>query len=467
MNTPTVTPAPGKPNLLLGTYDVTDLGYVAEEFFVSGTADAYSAVGELGPDGRWSTAPSARADYTTRIVVLRPRDAAAFNGTLLVEWLNVSGGIDAPAFWFMAHREMVREGYAYVAVSAQRVGVEGGASLGFDMSLKTQDPARYSSLHHPGDGFSYDIFSQVGRLARDGERTRALGLPHPEHVVALGESQSAFFMTTYVNAVDPLAKAYDGFLVHSRFAPAAPLDGASMFEASGAPLPAAVRFRPDLRVPVLTVITETDLVGGPGAGYHLARQPDDDRLRTWEIAGTAHADNYTIQVGRIDTGSAPLDDLAAAYAPTKTLMGQELAHAINFAPQHHHVLQAALAALHSWVRTGEPAPHAPRIELSDADLPRLVLNAHGLAVGGIRTPWIDVPTARTSGLGTHDSPLSALFGTGEVFDTATLRRLYPGGTAEYLERFEAALDTAIRSGFIVPADRAEIVELAALMYPAG
>ena len=465
MNTPTVTAAPGKPNLLLGTYDVADLGYVAEEFFVSGTADAYAAVGELGPDGRWSAARSARADYTTRIVVLRPRDAAAFNGTLLVEWLNVSGGIDAPAFWFMAHREMIREGYAYVAVSAQRVGVEGGASLGFDMSLKTQDPARYSSLRHPGDGFSYDIFSQVGRLARDGERTGALGLPHPERIVALGESQSALFMTTYVNAVDPLAKVYDGFLVHSRFAPAAPLDGASIFEASGAPLPAAVRFRPDLRVPVLTVITETDLVGGPGAGYHLARQPDDDRLRTWEIAGTAHADNYTIQVARIDTGSAPLDDLAAAYAPTKTLMGQELAHAINFAPQHHYVLQAALAALHSWVRTGEPAPHAPRIELSDADPPRLVLDAHGLAEGGIRTPWIDVPTARTSGLGTDDSPLSALFGTGEVFDTATLRRLYPGGTADYLERFEAALDTAIRSGFIVPADRAEIVELAALMFP--
>ena len=168
MNTPTVTAVPGKPNLLLGTYDVADLGYVAEEFFVSGTADAYAAVGELGPDGRWSAARSARADYTTRIVVLRPSDAAAFNGTLLVEWLNVSGGIDAPALWFMAHREMIREGYAYVAVSAQRVGVEGGASLGFDMSLKTQDPGRYSSLRHPREGFSYDIFSQVGRLARDG-----------------------------------------------------------------------------------------------------------------------------------------------------------------------------------------------------------------------------------------------------------------------------------------------------------
>ena len=73
--------------------------------------------------------PSGTADYTTRIVVLTPADRAQFNGTVLVEWLNVSGGIDAPAVWMMAHREIVRAGYAYVAVSAQRVGVQGGASM--------------------------------------------------------------------------------------------------------------------------------------------------------------------------------------------------------------------------------------------------------------------------------------------------------------------------------------------------
>ena len=91
------------------------------------------------------------ADYTTRIVVLTPTDDAKFNGTVIVEWLNVSGGIDAPAVWFMAHREIARAGYAYVAVSAQQVGVEGGASLvGADMSLKAQDPERYSRLQSPG-----------------------------------------------------------------------------------------------------------------------------------------------------------------------------------------------------------------------------------------------------------------------------------------------------------------------------
>ena len=443
----TVTPVPGKANLLLGSFDIADLGYEATEYFLSGTASSYT------PDHRET------AEYTTRMVILTPTDPDRFNGTVLVEWLNVSGGIDAPALWFMAHREIVRSGYGYVAVSVQRVGVEGGESLGGipGMSLKALDPARYASLHHPGDTFAYSIFSQAGAAIRE-----KLG---PEHVVAVGESQSAFFLTTYVNAVDPLDRVYDGFLIHSRFGPAAPLDGGSIFEAAASGTAEAVTFRDDLRVPLMTVITETDLCGGLRLGYHRARQPDTEHLRTWEIPGTAHADNYTIQVGRIDTGFAPLDDILAAYAPTDVLMGQQLPNAINFAPQHHYVLQAALDKLANWVRTGEPAPSAPRIELTDAEPVTPILDANGLARGGVRTPWVDVPVARTSGIGSGESPLVQLFGSGELFDGATLRRLYPGGVTDYLERFTVALDAAIGAGFILPADRAEILELAAAGYP--
>ena len=155
----------------------------------------------------------------------------------------------------------------------------------------------------------------------------------------------------------------------------------------------------------------------------------------------------------------------AAYAPTNTLMGQQLPHSINFAPQHHYVLQAAIAGLHDWVRTGDAPPTAPRMELSDTEPPRPVLDENGLATGGVRTPWVDVPIARTSGIGTDESPLSHLFGSGEPFDAATVARLYPGGAAEYLERFTASLDAAIQSGFLLPADREEILDLAAAMYP--
>ncbi|KUI12919.1 hypothetical protein AU193_04000 [Mycobacterium sp. GA-1285] len=442
-----ITPVPGNPNLLLGAYDLATLGYGAEEFFVSGTAKSY--------------ATDDTADYTTRIVVLQPIDRALFNGAVIVEWLNVSGGIDAPAVWSMAHREIARSGYAYVGVSAQRVGVEGGTSLvGIDMSLKTQDHERYSRLHHPGDEFSYDIYTQVGRLVREGTVD---GL-RPQILLGVGESQSAAFLSTYINEIDPEAAVYDGFLVHSRFGTSAPLDGANLFEGHESTLQ-AVPFRPDPRVPVLAFITETDLVGGFRVGYHAVRQPDSDRLRTWEIPGAAHADNYTIIGSFMDSGCAPLADLAAAFAPTNELIGEKLSYNINFGPQHHYVLQAAVSHLNDWVRTGRPAPSAPPIALTGSDPVTPELDANGLAKGGVRTPWVDVPTARLSGLAPDEGPMSFIFGSGEVFDDGVLSRLYPGGKDDYLERFTAALDQAVEAGFILTADRAEILELAARSFP--
>nr|WP_090276010.1 alpha/beta hydrolase domain-containing protein [Mycolicibacterium komanii]CRL69138.1 hypothetical protein CPGR_01411 [Mycolicibacterium komanii] len=444
-----ITPVPGKPNLLLGAYDLATLGYGAEEFFISGAAQSY-ATGDT-------------ADYTTRIVVVLPVDRARFNGTVVVEWLNVSGGIDAPAVWSMAHREIARSCYAYVGVSAQQVGIEGGTSLvGIDMSLKTQDPQRYSPLHHPGDEFSFDIYTQAGRLIGEG----AVDGLRPEILLGVGESQSAAFLSTYINVIDPQAAVYDGFLVHSRFGTAAPLDGANLFEGHESTLQ-AVPFRTDPRVPVLAFITETDLVGGFRVGYHAVRQPDSDRLRTWEIPGAAHADNYTIIGSFMDSGCAPLADLAATFAPTDELMGEKLSYNINFGPQHHYVLQAAVAHLNEWVRTGKPAPAAPPIALTGPEPVRPELDANGLAAGGVRTPWVDVPTARLSGLAPDESPMSFIFGSGEVFDADALSRLYPGGKADYLDRFTVALDHTVEAGFILAADRAEILELAAASFPGG
>jgi hypothetical protein len=105
------------------------------------------------------------------------------------------------------------------------------------------------------------------------------------------------------------------------------------------------------------------------------------------------------------------------------------------------------------------------MELTDGDPPEPILDANGLVRGGIRTPWVDVPVARTSGTGSVESIMAAIFGSGELFDDATLHRLYPGGRTDYLERFTVALDNAIRSGFILPADRDEIIEIAAACYP--
>jgi hypothetical protein len=115
----------GKPSLSLGSYDVGPLGYQIEEFFVSGTASSYKLKGEATVDGKWDAVPAGISPYTTRVVVVRPRDPAKFSGTAVVEWLNVSGDLDEPVEWTVAHREILRRGHAYVGVSAQQARVEG------------------------------------------------------------------------------------------------------------------------------------------------------------------------------------------------------------------------------------------------------------------------------------------------------------------------------------------------------
>ena len=465
-----VTAVPGKPALLIGAYPLAPLGYQADEFFISGTASSYRLATPATSDGRWTASAASAAPYTTRFVAIRPSDPAKFNGTVLVEWLNVTAGQDTPADWMVAHREMLRKGFAYVGVSAQQIGVEGGNSVmgGGGQSLKKLDPARYASLSHPGDAFSYDIFSQAGAVLKQPNAGGVLGPLVPKRVLAIGESQSAAFLTTYINAADPIAKVYDGFMVHSRFGSSAAIDGSRMGPGA-TPMPPDVRFRADLRVPVLTVITETDTLGGRLPGYHAAQQPDTNHLRVWEVAGTAHADNYLFGGAFIDSGSKTSAELAHIFVPSATVPGGKLGKPVNPGMPHHYVTEAALAALDNWVRSGKPPASAPRFVLAGGgkagETPSLAVDANGIAKGAIRTPWTDVPTIRLAGYGNSGSFLATLVGVGEPFDAATLANLYPGGKKAYLARFETSLDAAIEAGHILPEDRQEILDIAAINYP--
>ncbi len=445
---------PGKPVLMTGTYDVSALGYTAEEFFLEGRARAFSPLGTLREDGNWAVAPAASAGYKTRAVVLRPRDPERFNGTVIVEWLNVTGGFDMPVVWVNVHREIVRSGYAYVAVSAQKTGVEGdGRPDSPAPFLKKASPERYNELVHPGDAYAYDIFSDAGRLIRRSGPDGLLGGLRPRALIAAGESQSAFFLVTYVNAVDPLAKVYDGFLIHARAAAGAPLEGIAAPDPSWLQKP--VRLRSGLRVPVLQLISETDLVQLLMArGYWAARQPDTARLRTWEVAGSAHLDNYLFRAGHADVPGIPIPQLAALWAPLNTGTGKP----INNGPQQHYVAQAALHFLNRWVLGGRPPARASWIELIPGDPPSIRRDSNGIAIGGVRTPWVDVPIARLSG--SDPETRHQIGGSTEPFSREKLAALYPGGKSDYRKRFQASLDDAIRKGFLLEADRAEILELA-------
>jgi hypothetical protein len=467
---------PGRPVLSLGTFDLSTLHYVVQEYLLSGDAVSYRAVGLQGSDGRWNVEVDKHSPFTTRLVVIRPEDPAKFNGTVVVEWLNVSAGTDVTPDWSYTHRELIRQGYAYVAVSAQKVGIDGGGMIiaipGL-MPLKKADPQRYAPLNHPGDAFAYDIYTQAARAIRHSRDTRLLGPLHPKHVLATGESQSAGFLTTYVDAIEPIAKAFDGFLIHSRFGSGAPLEGNYMPNAGATAVKPTridgLQIRVDMHKPVLTFISETDLMF-PG-GYLSARQPDNDHLRVWEVAGTAHGDIYVLGVSALDSGSAAIQTLAKAFMPSNNVMGMTLPQPINSAPQHHYVMQAALAALNRWVVSGDAPPHGQRLNVNQSAVPQLALDENGNATGGIRSPWVDVPTARLSGLapGLGQTPrgLADLLGMTEAFNAAALTKLYPGGQPEYVDKFNTSLKSAISAGFILPADEAEIKALAAYSFSAG
>lgn len=448
-----------------GAYDLATLGYQEEEFLIEGTAVSYALDGARSSDGRWSVKEDEQAPYVSRFIARRPIDPGRFSGTVGVEWHNVSGGLDAGPDWGLLHRDLVARGHAWVGVSAQKAGIDGGG-LVEGMHLKKMVPDRYEILEHPGDSWSFDIFTQVASALRSPGAGAPLGGLVPERLIALGESQSAAFLVTYINAIDPEVQVFDGYFVHGRGANGAGLDGFRL--TSGGDIGERTldlrsnpeRIRDDVRVPVLVLQSETDVVL---LGGGLSAQPDGPNLRLWEIAGAAHADTYLLVASGQDDGSLDAARLAELLRPTTELVIGNTDTPINAGPQQHYVGQSAFEHLVAWAAGGPPPPAAARLEMTEDN--QLVLDEHRIARGGLRTPWVDVPTARLSGLGGSGETFAILFGQTEPFDADTLAAAYPAGKVGYLEQFSASLDDTIGQGFILAADRQEILALAAAAYP--
>lgn len=409
--------------------DLDAAGYSDIEYSASGSTPGVTAGG-----------PLADADFTTRVVVRRPRTADRWNGTLVVEWLNVSSGADAAPEYSYIAAELVRSGYAWAGISTQYVGVEGGAgSVGLaeqgPTSLASKDPERYGALHHPGDAYCYGIFESISRALRtadDGTHPLA-GLP-VSTVLAVGESQSAMALTTYLTAF-PVSDAFDGFLIHSRAAAGLPLgtagsgiDVGHTFDGAPVTIPVTVD------QPVLIVQTETDIV--TNFQFHRARQADSPTLRTWELAGTAHADAF--QVG-------PFEDFLGCPEPVNR-------------GQQRFVLRAGIAGLRSWVIDGIAPPSAPPLELAGPhDDPVLVTDDAGNAVGGVRTPCVEAPTQILTGV--VDNPVSRihlLFGATRPIAPGVLLERY-GSSHEYENAYRAAVERAIAERFALAADSSELM----------
>ncbi len=446
---PTITSPPpiGKP-LNFGIFDLAAQGYEEEEYFFSGTASAFTNLNELGSDGLWQVEAGEEADYTTRVLVRRPMEAASFNGTVLVEWLNVSAGFDGTPEWDNAHVEIVRDGYAWVGVTAQYVGVYGRENSVVPLNLKAINSERYEALEHPGDSFSYDIFSQVAQAIRSPMEVDILNGLGVERIIGSGYSQSAFRLVTYVNAIHPLYNPFDGYLISSRGAYAERLaqEPQTLIET-----PSVGFIRPDLNVPILVLQSETDILRHT-LNFVLAREPDTDRLRIWEVAGTSHSDRYSLGAGWRDIGDDPS---AAAVAELDNIQGFiQCDTPVNSGPLHY-VKGTALNAMNVWIAEGVTPPTGEPLATSD-DLEAFLLDDLGNVRGGVRTPYVDAPVAILSGLGQGGESFCGLFGTTILFSAEQMASLYIDKSG-YVTAAREATEAAVNAGFLLAVDAEQII----------
>jgi hypothetical protein len=409
--------APGDPShdypFLATPIDLEARGYVEEEFFVSGSACRYTGVG-LGT----ASVGTCGHPYTTRIIVRRPADARSFNGTVIAEWQNVTAQYDVDHYWLESSEHLMRRGYAWVGVSAQRAGIQplpppANPALSIN-TLKVWSPTRYASLDVTAggtildDSLSYDIFSQAVRSLRSPSGTDPLGPLDPEVVIAVGTSQSGGRLALHHNSIWPLYEPV--------------VDAYFLGESRGA-------LRSDLPVPVLRLLSEVDVAP-------TFAPADTAAYRHWEVAGASHAD-----AGFIET-IVPLLERDQVVTSTPVCNRPPLSRIPK-----RYAYHAAWDHVDAWVRTGVLPPIAPRITYSAGVIAR---DGLGNALGGIRLSEHEVATA-VNGTGNGGGIFCNLFGVHEPFAADVLASLYRNH-GSYVSQVARVNRDNVAAGFVVQAD---------------
>jgi hypothetical protein len=424
--------------------DVAADGYAEAEYLIEGTATRFRLApgAPLTRDGHWRVEPAGAAPYRTRMLVYRPNDRARFNGTVVLTWNNVTAGYD---LFGAESRELFEGGYALACLTTQKVGIEG---LPPDpQGLAAWDPQRYGSLAIPSDDYSYDIFTQGAWVVGE-DRAREPVDPMAglavKRVIAQGASQSAGRLATYVNAIQPLTHAFDGFILQIYFGSGSALEvGDTVVNINAAPamrpgdrMRGSNLLRDNNGVPVFVVNSELEAIA-----CHPVRQPDSDTFRYWESAGTCHVSAQ----GQADRQEKLIRD------GVRVVPLQEGINRIPILPLY----DAALHHMQRWLTKGTPPPITPKLEFA-GEPATVVRDARGIAKGGIRLPQADVPLAQNSAIPLADDVFAYLRGSSHPFPADKLRALY-GSKAGFIANFEAAAQRAAAAGTLLPRDIAKLV----------
>lgn len=364
--------------------DLESKGYVEEEFFIEGDARQYTT-----PTLQTSELiDNSEPPYKTRIIVRRPANEEDFNGKVILEWYNVTAGLDLEFDWLLTNDYITRSGYAWVAVSAQRVGVN---------RLKDWSE-RYSSLDVTAGGtlnkdeLSYDIYSQVAQALRSPGETNPLGDLEVEQVIASGYSQSARYLANYYNSIHPLHKVIDGFVIRGTSTP----------------------LRKNLDTKMMRTMAEGDVRQFEStATVAGGDEKDTENFRRWEVAGTSHVDWQQRQAyeGTLICDLGGITPINSTKPPFSRI-------------PFHYVQAAAYEYMANWINGGDAPPIAPRLAWDNNTTKSR--DTYGNALGGIRLPQHEVATAVNTGDNSGKTPggFERLYGSHEPFDSATLKQLY-------------------------------------------
>jgi hypothetical protein len=438
--------------------DLKKIGYVEEEFLVEGKANIYE-----WPEKGSAIVRTENAPYTTRILMRRPAGKSKFSGNVIVEMLNPSNMFDLNIGWAISHGQFARSGDAWVGITAKPVSV---------VALKNFNPKRYSDLSfanplmldNPGNcskvardserttenGLAWDIFTQVGAWLRSREPSNPLNYgagkndKHPvQYLYGWGYSQTGMFLYAYINAIHPLVlqsdgkPPYDGYLIGVA-------SGPSGLNQCSAPIPPGDP-RGQVKnagVPVVRVMSQSDYLSGIAA-----RRPDGDvapdLFRNYEIAGSAHA-----TPDELDFAASPEDIVRAG----RTVPAMKCTEGPRSRFPNSVAFNAILQNLELWVSKHIPPPRAEPIKVENG---KPVLDKFGNVIGGVRSPYVDVPASTWFGNSTGES-FCFIAGHEVPLDRAQLKKLYPNHKA-YVNAVAKNLTSLISERFVTKVDAKKLL----------
>ena len=459
-------------------------GYEENEYFVSGRGNLYeytsAGIRVVSPCPAGAEPFGCKnIPYTTRMLVKRPRDPRRFSGTVVIEPFNPSSGYDIANVWDRSWPYFVRQGDIFVGWTSRYDAIS---------ALKQFEPSRYARLtwgqnSAVDDGITFDIAAQIGalfKLNRLGSPAHGLSV---RHVFEAGFSQDGEFTFTQADVFNAIERLPGGRPVYDGYVPGGAIGPSNIdfgLTPAGALPPGDPRNRMQPRdSPVIQINTETEeAVLGTSTGLAY-RRPDsnaqNDRYRLWEVPGASHVSNdlnsapITEQRDLAELERIPLAALPAAGCTHQQFVnGPWVGVPGTIDPNTYpfsNVANAAFADLTKWLDDGIPPPRAARIEVTQTRSGTVARDRFGNALGGVRTPFLDVPTATYSPTDAvaHDTEISglcSLVGYNTPFSSATLHSLYRTHGA-YVARVARESRDLVRQGFWLPSDAQQVVQQAA------